>query len=85
MKFIIEQQAKFSVDMDLMKEAHEQRMKEIDAAQAVHQGLLGQFTEAGVHALKVIAQPGKAKKQTADRLTILINVVEGHISKHNSR
>ncbi|MBP6822668.1 MAG: hypothetical protein KA368_14055 [Acidobacteria bacterium] len=92
MNFIVEQQAKFSVDMDLLKERHEQRMKDIDAVQAVHQEVLEQLTEASVNAFKIIAELGKAQKQTDkqmaatdERLNILINVVENHISNHNGK
>ena len=42
MNFIVEQQAKFSIDMGRLKEAHEQRMKEIEAVQSVHQELMEQ-------------------------------------------
>ncbi len=85
MNFIVEQQAKFSVDLELMKESHEQRIKDIDAVQAVHQELLEQLTEASVNAFKVVAELGKAQKQTDERLNILINVVENHISNHNGK
>lgn len=92
MNFIVEQQAKFSVDMDLLKERHEQRMKDIDAVQAVHQEVLEQLTEASVNAFKIIAELGKSQKQTDkqmaatdERLNILINVVENHISNHNGK
>ncbi|MEK7829444.1 MAG: hypothetical protein AAB401_00075, partial [Acidobacteriota bacterium] len=70
---------------ELMKESHEQRIKDIDAVQAVHQELLEQLTEASVNAFKVVAELGKAQKQTDERLNILINVVENHISNHNGK
>ncbi len=85
MNFIIEQQAKFAVDMELMKEAHEQRMKEIQAVQATHQELIEQLTTASLQTFEVIAQLGKAQKQTEERLNILIGVVENHISNHNGK
>ena len=56
MSFIVEQQAKFSVDMELLKEAHEQRMKDIEAVQTVHQELMEQLTEASVKAFNAIAE-----------------------------
>ncbi len=86
MNFIVEQQAKFSVDMDLLKEsqaATDQRMKEIMAVQSVHQEVMEQLTEASANAFKILAELGKAQKQTDERLNILINVVENHISNHN--
>ncbi len=92
MNFIVEQQAKFSIDLDRMKESHEQRMKEIEAVQTVHQELMEQLTEASLNAFKAIAELSKAQKQTDkklsetdDRLNILINVVETHISNHNGK
>lgn len=91
--FIIEHQAKFSVDIELLKEAqaaNEQRMKEIMAVQSTHQELMEQLTEASVKAFKAIAKLNKAQKRTDkqlaatdERLNILINVVENHISNHN--
>ena len=90
MNFIVEQQAKFSIDLDRMKESHEQRMKEIEAVQTVHQEVMEQLTEASLNAFKAIAELSKAQKQTDkklsetdDRLNILINVVESHVSNHN--
>ena len=83
MSFIVEQQAKFSVDMELLKEAHEQRMKDIEAVQTVHQELMEQLTEASVKAFNAIAELSTAQIQTDERLNILINVVENHISNHN--
>lgn len=90
MNFIIEQQARFSVDMQLMKEAHEQRMKEIAALQATHHELIEQLTQASIKAFKAIAKLGKAQKRTEkqlsetdERLNILINTVENRISNHN--
>ena len=71
--------------MESLKEAHEQRMKEIMAVQSVHQELMEQLTEASVNAFKAIAELGKTQKQTDERLNILINVVENHISNHNGK
>lgn len=92
MNFIIEQQAKFSVDIELMKEAHEQRMKEVSAVQAVHHELIEQLTEASVKTFEALGTLIKAQKQTDqklsetdDRLNILINIVESHISNHNGK
>ncbi len=90
MNFIVEQQAKFAVDMELMKEAHEQRMKEIHAVQSVHQELLEKLTEASVNTFEAIAELIKAQKrtdeklaETDERLNVLITIVENHISNHN--
>ncbi len=96
MNFIVEQQAKFSVDLERMKESHEQRMKEIDAVQAVHQELIEQLTDASVKTFEALGELIKAQKQTEkvmresnaetnERLNILINVVENHISNHNGK
>ncbi len=97
MNFIVEQQAKFSVDMELLKETQAineqrmketqaelaQRMKEIMAVQSVHQEVMEQLTEASANAFKILAELGKAQKQTDERLNILINIVESHISNPN--
>ena len=60
-----------------------QRMKEIMAVQSVHQQVMEQLTEASANAFKILAELGKAQKQTDVRLNILINVVESHISNPN--
>ncbi len=82
MNFIVEQQAKFSVDMELLKETqavneqrmketqveNAQRMKELMAVQSVHQEVMEQLTEASVNAFKAIAELSKAQKQTDKQL-----------------
>lgn len=96
MNFIVEQQAKFSVDMDLLKDsqaATDQRIKEILAVQSTHQELIERLTEASVKTFDALAELIKAQRltdkmmkeasaETNDRLNILINVVENHISNH---
>lgn len=91
-KFAIDHQL-FQEDMARIKEAqaeNAQRIKEIMAVQSVHQELMEQLTEASVNAFKAIAELNKAQKQTDkqmaatdERLNILINVVENHISNPN--
>lgn len=85
----------FREDMAKIKETqaeNAQRTKEILAVQSVHQELMEQLTEASLNAFKAIAELSKAQKQTDkklsetdDRLNILINVVETHISNHNGK
>ena len=67
MNFIVEQQARFSVDMDLLKERHEQRMKEIMADQSRLQELMKQLTEAKTKAFKALSKLHKAQKKNCQQ------------------
>lgn len=93
LNLIIEQQANFSVNMDLLKEsqtATELRLKEILDVQSVHQDLLEKLTETSVKTFEAIAELIKVQKgtdeklaETDERLNVLINIVENRIGNHN--
>jgi predicted ArsR family transcriptional regulator len=94
MGFIIEQQAQFPVNMDLLREAQqrtEERLAEVVTAQA-------QMARAQTHMNEVVAVMAEAQErmieaqqrtdqkmaETDERLNTLINIVERHISEgHN--
>ena len=84
MEFILEQQARFTVNIDLLREAQqrtETNLAEVAAAQA-------QMARAQTHMNEVVAVMAEAQErtdrklaETDDRLNTLINVVERHISE----
>jgi hypothetical protein len=82
MEFIIEQQARFSVNMDLLAEA-QKRTEETVANLARMQTHMNE-----VVAVMAEAQERTDRKlsETDDRLNTLINVVERHVSEgHNGK
>jgi 3'-phosphoadenosine 5'-phosphosulfate (PAPS) 3'-phosphatase len=89
MEFILEQQAQFAVNIDLLRESVSQvseaqqrteaHLAEVATAQA-------QMARSQSHMNEVVAVMAEAQERTDDRLNTLINVVERHISEgHNGK
>ncbi|MDT4897928.1 MAG: hypothetical protein QOH25_3005 [Acidobacteriota bacterium] len=89
MEFIVEQQAQFTVNIELLREAQqrtETNLAQVAAAQA-------QMARSQTHMNEVVAVMAEAQErtdrklaETDDRLNTLINVVERHISEgHNKK
>jgi hypothetical protein len=84
MGFILEQQAQFAINIELLREAQqrtEARLAEVATAQA-------QMARSQTHMNEVVAVMAEAQErtdrklaETDDRLNTLINVVERHISE----
>jgi len=94
MEFIIEWQAKFAADMEMMREVH------AADSRLVKDGLIGvidvvghlarsqmrtdetvnSLTENFIRLTEAQARTEEAQARTEERLTILLNVVERHIS-----
>ncbi len=87
MEFIVEQQAKFAADIEIMRQVQaadakllkEQDRKLSDALIAVV-GMIGNLTEAQARTDESIKILTEAQARTDERLNIFINVVERHNS-----
>lgn len=93
-EFIIEQQAQFAVNIDLLREAQQRtegHLAEVAAAQAQMSQAQAQMTRSQAHMNEVVAVMAEAQQrtdqklaETDDRLNTLINIVERHVSEgHN--
>ena len=87
MEFIVEQQAKFAAEIEIMREVQatdtrllkEQGRKLSDALITVV-GIVGNLTEAQTRTDESIKRLSEAQTRTEERLNIFINVVERYIS-----
>ncbi len=85
MEFIVEQQAQFSVDIQLLKEAHKQaeaRMEQIESvmlrlanAQVNTNEQVSKLVETQIHAGQQMAELREAQAHTDQRLSALIDIV----------
>jgi hypothetical protein len=83
MEFIIEHQAKFAGEIEIMREVQaegETRLLELSRAVITVVGLVGQLTETQTRTDESIKILIEAQSRTDERLNNLINVVERHIS-----
>jgi hypothetical protein len=80
MDFILEQQAQFAVDMQALREAQDRTDQQL-ALCAETQSEFIQIVTQSIQALtKVQKDLAEAQARTEERLNILINTVERHIS-----
>jgi hypothetical protein len=90
MEFIVEHQAKFAADIEIMREVQakgETRLLDLSRAVITVVGLVGELTEAQMRTddrINLLADNvdklTQAQLRTDERLNNLINVVERHIS-----
>lgn len=87
MEFIVEQQAQFAADIQVMREVQAQDVKLLkeqdrrlsDAVLAVV-GMIGNLTQSQTKTDETIKLLTKAQKRTEERLNTFITVVERYIS-----
>jgi hypothetical protein len=83
MEFIVEQQAKFAADIEIMREVQAEggtRLLELSRPVITVVGLVGQLTEAQTRTDENIKILTEAQARTDERLSLFINVVERHLS-----
>ena len=87
MEFIVEQQAKFAAEIEIMREVQAADAKRLGDGLIGVIDIVGQLaqsqmrTEGTVNSLtEDFKQLTQAQARTEERLTILVNVVERHIS-----
>jgi flagellar motor switch protein FliM len=93
MEFIVEQQAKFTADIDILREIQETAARRLGGGFLSMMDIVGQLTRTqirteetvntlaqGVSTLvQDVSKLTQAQAQTEERLTILINIVERHM------
>ncbi|HEV7798821.1 MAG TPA: hypothetical protein VGO73_11725 [Pyrinomonadaceae bacterium] len=85
MEFIVEHQAKFAAEIEIMREVQaegETRLLELSRAVITVVGLVGQLTEAQTRTDENIKILTEAQARTDERLNLFINVVERHLSEN---
>jgi adenylosuccinate lyase len=82
MEFIVEHQAKFAAEIEIMREvqaANEKQIGGLSRAVVTVVGLIGDLTEAQKRTDKSMNRLSEAQAQTEESLKALINTVERHI------
>lgn len=89
MEFIIEQQAQFTVNIDVLRENVNllgQNMSLLAESQKRTEETVANLARMQAHMNEVVSMMAEAQERTDDRLNTLINVVERHISEgHNGK
>ncbi|MGH9874484.1 MAG: hypothetical protein ACRD9S_18675 [Pyrinomonadaceae bacterium] len=82
MEFIVEQQAKFAAEIEIMREVQAtdaKQMRELSSAVITVIGLVGDLTETQTRTDEQINRLAQAQARTDERLNVFINVVERYI------
>ena len=96
MEFIVEHQAKFAAEIEIMREAQAQQDRRLSSAMLGLVETVGELTRAQVETDEVMKRLAESQattekrfketderfKETDERLRILMNVVERHIDDH---
>jgi len=87
MEFIVEQQAKFAAEIEIMREVQAQHDRRLSNAMLGLVDIVGGLTRAQIetdHSIQRLAEAQAGTdarlRETDERLRILLNVVERHIS-----
>ena len=80
MEFIVEHQAKFAAEIEIMREAQAQQDRRLSSAMVGLVEIVGGLTRAQIETDEVMKRLAEAQQRTEGRLNIFINVVERYIS-----
>jgi len=80
MEFIIEQQAKFAADMEIMREVQAKDAELLKDAVIGVVGIVGSLTQAQMRTEESIRLLTESQARTDERLNIFVNIVERYIS-----
>ncbi len=80
MEFIVDQQAKFAADIEIMREVQEADAKLLKERMNVLQELYHNLSDAVITVVGLVGSLTQAQARTDERLSIFINVVERYIS-----
>jgi hypothetical protein len=80
MEFIVEQQAKFAADIEIMREVQAADAKLLKEQMNVLQELYHNLSDAVITVVGLVGSLTQAQTRTDERLSVFINVVERYIS-----
>ena len=79
MEFIVEQQAKFAADIEILREIQAADARRLGDGLLSTIEIVGHLTRTQIRTEETVNRLAKAQAQTEQSLTILINIVERHM------
>ena len=79
MEFIVEQQAKFAADVEILREIQAADARRLGDGLLSMIDIVGHLTRTQIRTEETVNTLAQAQAQTEERLTILINIVERHM------
>ncbi len=79
MEFIVEQQAKFAADIEILREIQAADARRLGDGLLSMIEIVGHLTRTQIRTEETVNRLAKAQAQTEQSLTILINIVERHM------
>ena len=78
MEFIVEQQAKFAADIEILREIQAADARRLGDGLLSMIDIVGHLTRTQIRTEETVNTLAQAQAHTEERLTILINIVERH-------
>lgn len=78
-EFIVEQQAKFAADIEILREIQAADARRLGDGLLSMIDIVGHLTRTQIRTEETVNRLAKAQAQTEQSLTILINIVERHM------
>ena len=82
MEFIVEQQAKFAADIEILREIQAADARRLGDGLLSMMDIVGHLTRTQIRTEETVNTLAQAQAQTEERLTILINIVERHMGEN---
>jgi hypothetical protein len=82
MEFIVEQQAKFAADIEILREIQAADARRLGDGLLSMMDIVGHLTRTQIRTEETVNTLAHAQAQTEERLTILINIVERHMGEN---
>jgi phage tail tape-measure protein len=82
MEFIVEQQAKFGADIEILREIQAADARRLGDGLLSMMDIVGHLTRTQIRTEETVNTLALAQAQTEERLTILINIVERHMGEN---
>ena len=79
MEFIVEQQAKFAAEIEIMREVQASDSRRLGDGLLSMIDMVGHLTRTQIKTEQTVNTLAQAQAQTEERLTVLIHIVERHM------